>query len=98
MALPKIQSPLFDLTIPSTKKKVQFRPFTVKEEKILLVAQESKDINQIVLAIKQIINNCVEGVSVDDLAMFDMEYVLIHLRAQSVGSEIEFKIKCRHQR
>jgi hypothetical protein len=93
MALPKIQSPLFDLTVPSTKKKVQFRPFTVKEEKILLVAQESKEAGQIILAIKQIINNCIEGINVDELAMFDMEYILIHLRAQSVSNEIEFKIK-----
>jgi hypothetical protein len=93
MALPKIQAPLFDLTVPSTKKKVKFRPFTVKEEKILLIAQESKDIDQIILAIKQIINNCIEGIDVESLATFDMEYILIHLRAQSVGNEIEFKIK-----
>lgn len=93
MALPKIQQPLFNLTVPSTKKQVQFRPFTVKEEKILLMAQESKDVEQIVLAIKQIINNCIENIDVDALAMFDMEYILIHLRAQSVGNEIEFKIK-----
>lgn len=93
MALPKIQQPLFNLTIPSTKKQVQFRPFTVKEEKILLMAQESKDIDQIILSIKQIINNCIEDINVDELALFDMEYILIHLRAQSVGNEIEFKIK-----
>ena len=60
MALPKINQPLFSLTIPSTKAKIKYRPFTVKEEKILLIAQESGDSDQTVLAIKQIINNCIE--------------------------------------
>ena len=93
MALPKIQQPLFELTIPSSKKTVKYRPFTVKEEKVLLIAQESKEIKQIVLSIKQIINNCVEDVNVEELAMFDMEYILISLRAKSVNNLIEFKVK-----
>lgn len=93
MALPKIQHPLFDITIPSTGKKVQYRPFTVKEEKILLIAQESKDLEQIILAIKQIINNCIEDINVDKLAMFDLEYLLLHLRAKSVSNEIAFRIR-----
>jgi hypothetical protein len=93
MPLPKIQQPLFDLTVPSTEKKVKFRPFTVKEEKILLVAQESKDIDQIINSIKQIVNNCVEDIDVDKLAMFDLEYILINLRSKSVSNEIEFKIR-----
>ena len=89
MPLPKIQQPLFDLTIPSTNKKVKFRPFTVKEEKILLIAQESKDLSQIILAIKQIINNCIEGINVDKLSTFDVEYILLKIRSVSVGNEIE---------
>jgi len=93
MGLPKIQQPLFELTVPSTEKKVKYRPFTVKEEKILLIAQESKDIDQVILAIKQIIGNCVEDVDVDTLAMFDLEYMLINIRAKSVSNEIEFAIK-----
>lgn len=93
MALPKIQQPLFELTVPSTKKKVKYRPFTVKEEKILLIAQESKDISQIILSIKQIIGNCIADIDVEKLAMFDMEYILINLRARSVSDLIEFKIK-----
>lgn len=93
MALPKLQQPLFELTIPSTNKKVKYRPFTVKEEKILLIAQETKEIEQIVLSIKQIINNCVQGVDVDKLAMFDLEYLLINTRARSVSNIMEFKIK-----
>lgn len=93
MALPKIQQPLFELTVPSTKKKVKYRPFTVKEEKVLLIAQESKEIDQIILSIKQIINNCVQDIDVEKLAMFDMEYILLNLRARSVNNLIEFKIK-----
>jgi hypothetical protein len=90
MALPKIDQPLFDIIIPSTKKKVRYRPFTVKEEKILLIAQESKDQNQILLAIKQIITNCVENVDVDKLAIFDLEYLILNIRAKSVNNEIDF--------
>jgi len=82
MPLPKLDQPLFETTLPSTQKKVKFRPFTVKEEKILLVAQESKDLEQIILAIKQIITNCVPDVNVDDIAMFDVEWLLINIRAK----------------
>lgn len=92
MALPKISLPLFDIQIPSTGKNVQYRPFTVKEEKILLIAQESRDFDQIITAVKQIINNCVNGVDVDSLAMFDLEYLLINLRSKSVNNEIQFAI------
>ncbi len=92
MALPKIDLPLFDIEIPSTKKKTKFRPFTVKEEKILLIAQESKDVDQIINAIKQIVNNTVENVDVDDLAMFDLEYLLVHVRGKSVSNEIQFSV------
>lgn len=93
MPLPKIQQPLFELTIPSTGKKIQYKPFTVKEEKILLIAQESKDLDQIITAINQIITNCIENIDVDELAMFDLEYLLINLRSKSVGNEVDFKIK-----
>jgi len=92
MALPKIDLPLFELIIPSTNKKVTYRPFTVKEEKILLLAKESKDIDQIILAIKQIINNCVKGVDVEKLAIFDLEYIMLNIRSKSVNEEISFKI------
>jgi T4 bacteriophage base plate protein len=92
MALPKIDLPLFDIEIPSTKKKTKFRPFTVKEEKILLIAQESKDIDQIINAIKQIVNNTVENIDVDDLATFDLEYLLVHIRGKSVSNEIQFSV------
>lgn len=93
MALPKLSQPLFELEIPSTGKKVNFRPFTVKEEKLLLIAKESNDADQAVLAIKQIINNCFNDVNVDSLATFDLEYMLIQLRSKSVSNAVEFTIK-----
>jgi hypothetical protein len=93
MALPKIDLPLFELTIPSTNKKVKFRPFTVKEEKILLIAQESNDSKQMVLAIKQILNNCLQDIDVNSLATFDLQYVLLNIRAKSVNNEVTFNIK-----
>ena len=92
MSLPKIDLPLFELTVPSNGKKVKYRPFTVKEEKILLIAQETEDLDQIILAIKQIIGNCVVGIDVDDIPMFDLEYMIIHIRAKSVTNELEFNI------
>jgi T4 bacteriophage base plate protein len=93
MGLPRIDLPLFELTIPSTNKKVKFRPFTVKEEKILLIAQESNDSKQIVLAIKQILNNCLQGIDVNTLATFDLQYILLNIRAKSVNNEVTFNIK-----
>ena len=92
MALPKIDLPLFELVQPSTGKKIQYRPFTVKEEKILLIAQESKEIDQIIIAIKQIVNNCFIGVDVEKMPMFDLEYMLINIRAKSVDNVIKFSI------
>lgn len=93
MGLPKIDQPLFPITIPSTNKKLKFRPFTVKEEKILLVAQESKDLEQIMIAIKQVLGNCVEGLDVDNMPMFDLEYLILNIRAKAVGDVIKFTVK-----
>jgi hypothetical protein len=90
MALPKIDQPLFELEIPSTGKKAKYRPFTVKEEKILLIAQESKDMDQIILSIKQVINNCMPEINVDGLSVFDLEYIILNIRAKSVNNEIAF--------
>lgn len=93
MALPKIELPLFELEVPSTGKKVKYRAFTVKEEKILLIAQESKDIDQIILAMKQIVSNCVHDVDPDKLATFDMEYLVVNVRSKSVNNVVDFKIR-----
>lgn len=93
MPLPKIDQPLFELKIPSNKKKVKVRPFTVKEEKILLIARESGDVGQIFLSIEQVINNCIQGdANFDDLATFDLEYILMQIRGKAVNDVVEFKI------
>lgn len=92
MSLPKIDLPLFELELPSTGQKIKCRPFTVKEEKILLVAQESKDREQELLAARQIVNNCLHDIDIETLAMFDLEYVLLMLRSRSVDNEIKFMI------
>lgn len=93
MGLPKIDLPLFETKLLSTgKKKIKYRPFTVKEEKILLIAQESDEIEQVILAIKQIIGNCCQDVNVDELPMFDLEYLLLQIRGKSVNNVISFQI------
>ena len=93
MGLPKIDLPIFETKLISTgRKKIKYRPFTVKEEKILLIAQESDDIDQIILAIKQIIGNCCQDVVPEDLPMFDMEYLLMQIRGKSVNNVIEFQV------
>lgn len=93
MALPKIDLPLFELTLPSDGRKLKYRPFTVKEEKILLVAQEAESAEQEVIAVKQIVNNCLIGEKIENLPMFDLEYILLLLRARSVDNNIAFAVK-----
>lgn len=95
MSLPKIKTPTFSLKLPSTDQKVIYRPFTVKEEKILLIAQESNDSDDQVRAIKQIINNCIiepADIDINKLASFDIEYIFLKLRAKSVGEKVEIQV------
>jgi len=93
MGLPKIDLPVFETKLVSTgRKKIRYRPFTVKEEKILLIAQESDDLAQVILAMKQIISNCCSDVDIEKLPMFDMEYLLMQIRGKSVNNVIEFQI------
>ena len=93
MGLPKIDLPIFETKLISTgRKKIKYRPFTVKEEKVLLIGQESNDIDQVILAIKQVIGNCCSDVNVDKLPMFDMEYLLLQIRGKSVNNVIDFTI------
>jgi hypothetical protein len=90
MPLPKIDQPLFDMVIPSTGKKITFRPFLVKEEKILLIAQQSGNDSEIIRAIKQILNNCIQDdLDLDTLAIFDLEYAFLKLRAKSVNNVVK---------
>lgn len=93
MGLPKIDLPLFETKLLSTGKIVKYRPFTVKEEKILLMAQEAQEAEQIVLAMRQIVTNCCEDVEVDSLPMFDLEYLMLQIRSKSVNNMITFNIK-----
>jgi T4 bacteriophage base plate protein len=89
MALPKIEHPIFTIQIPSSKKNIKFRPFLVKEEKILLIAKESNKENDMMLAIKQIVNNCcLEDLDIDKLPIFDLEFLFLQLRAQSVNNTV----------
>jgi hypothetical protein len=91
MALPKIDVPLYELNLPSTEEKISYRPFLVKEEKILLMAMEGKDEKEITKAVKQIINNCVvtKGIDSEKLPLFDIEYILLNLRSKSMGDIIK---------
>jgi len=93
MALPKIKQPLFQTEIPSTKQVVRYRSFTVAEEKLLLIAKESSEINDIINVYKQIINNCVvDSIDVDNLTYFDLEYIFLMLRSKSVSNIVELQI------
>lgn len=96
MSLPQVTTPLYDIVIPSTGKSVRIRPFLVKEEKLLLMATQSKDTNEIISTVKQVISNClVDGdVNVNDLAFFDMDYLFIALRAKSIGETVELQFTC----
>jgi hypothetical protein len=94
MSLPKINTPIFELILPSTGKPIKYRPFLVKEQKILLIAMESGDERSMMTAIKQIINNCaVDQVDVDKLPVFDLEYFFIRLRAKSIGETIDLNLR-----
>jgi len=92
MALPKIDLPISEIILPSSGEKVKYRPFSVAEEKVLLVAQESGEAEQEVLAMKQIINNCLVNYDVEDLALFDFEYVYLILRSKSIDNVASFNV------
>ena len=96
MPLPKIATPTYELELPSTGETIQFRPFLVKEEKILVIALESEDTRQITNAIKGVIKNCIKtkGIKVEQLPTFDIEYLFLNIRGKSVGEEIEVNIIC----
>ena len=96
MPLPKIATPTYELELPSTEKTVNYRPFLVKEEKLLVLALESEDTKQITTAIKAVLKSCVltKGIKVELLPTFDIEYLFLHIRCKSVGEEIEVNITC----
>ena len=96
MPLPKLNAPTYELVLPSTGKKVKYRPFLVKEEKILLLAMESEDEKQMQDAVKQILKNCIltRGVKVEEMAVFDIEYLFLNIRGKSVGEEVTLNLIC----
>ena len=93
MALPKLNVPVYEAILPSTEKVIKYRPFLVKEEKLLLTAQESGE-EAVLPAVKQIIKNCIQGeIDVDNMPIFDIEYLFLRLRAKSVGEEVTLGLK-----
>jgi hypothetical protein len=97
MALPKISYPTFDIFLKSLNRKVKFRPFLVKEEKLLLMAKEADDLPSLLDTVKQIVSNCcIDDVNIDDLPLFDIELIFIHLRLKSVGENLELTYKCEN--
>jgi hypothetical protein len=96
MPLPKIATPTYELELPSTEETVQYRPFLVKEEKLLVIALESEDTKQITNAIKTVIKNCIltKNIKVETLPTFDIEFLFLNIRGKSVGEEIEVNIIC----
>lgn len=98
MALPKIDTPIYDLELPLSKKKIRFRPFLVKEQKNLLMAMESGERESIEQNVKQVLNNCTvtEGIDIEKLPVIDIEYYFLQLRARSVGEVVENKYRCNN--
>ena len=96
MPLPKIATPTYELVLPSSNKKIKYRPFLVKEEKILILAMESQDSTQIANAVKDVISNCIlsRGIKVEKLSTFDIEYLFLNIRGKSVGEDIEVMVTC----
>ena len=96
MPLPTITTPTYELNLPSTGKKIKYRPFLVKEEKILILALESRDQNEITNSVKDVLKKCVitRGIKIDDLPTFDIEYLFLNVRAKSVGETVEVNITC----
>ena len=96
MPLPTISTPTYELTLPSSDKKIKYRPFLVKEEKILIIAMESQDSKQIARVIKDVLSKCIlsRGIKVEKLSTFDIEYLFLNIRGKSVGEAIEVMVTC----
>ena len=96
MPLPTIETPTYELKLPSSNKKIKYRPFLVKEEKILILALESKNQNDITNAVTDVLKKCIltRGIKVDDLPTFDIEYLFLNIRAKSIGEDIKLTVTC----
>ena len=96
MPLPKISTPTYELVLPSSNKKIKYRPFLVKEEKILILAMESQDTSTVANAVKDVLTSCIlsRGIKVQKLSTFDIEYLFLNIRGKSVGESIEVMVTC----
>ena len=96
MPLPTIETPTYELKLPSSNKKIKYRPFLVKEEKILIIALESKNQNEITNAVTDVLKKCIltKGVDVDTLPTFDIEYLFLNIRSKSIGEDIKLTVTC----
>jgi len=96
MPLPTIETPTYELKLHSSNKKIRYRPFLVKEEKVLIIALESKDQTAITQAVKEVLKKCVltKGVDVDNLPTFDIEHIFLNIRAKSIGEDIKLTVTC----
>jgi len=96
MPLPKIEAPTYELVLPSSGRKIRYRPFLVKEEKILVIAMESENMEEISRAVKQVLSNCIltRGIKVEKLSSFDIEYLFLNIRGKSVGETVEVLLTC----
>ena len=96
MPLPTIETPTYELKLPSSNKKVKYRPFLVKEEKVLIIALESKDQSAITNAVKEVLKKCIltKGIDVDNLPTFDIEHLFLNIRAKSIGEDIKLTVTC----
>jgi|TARA_B100000085_G_scaffold282463_1_gene311015 hypothetical protein len=96
MPLPKLTAPTYELEVPSTGKKIKYRPFLVREEKILLLAMETEDEKQMADAVKTILQNCIQTsrFKVDNLSLFDIEYIFLNIRGKSIGEQVELTVTC----
>tara|TARA_B100000287_G_scaffold161880_1_gene152704 strand:+ start:177 stop:896 length:720 start_codon:yes stop_codon:yes gene_type:complete len=96
MPLPKISTPTYEMVLPSSNKKIKYRPFLVKEEKVLILAMESQDTSTVANAVKDVLKNCIlsRGIKVEKLSTFDIEYLFLNIRGKSVGETIEVMVTC----
>ena len=96
MPLPKVNTPTYELVLPSNNKKIKYRPFLVREEKILIMALESEDMKQITNSVVEILNACIltKGIRINTLSTFDIEYLFLNVRAKSVGESVEVNVTC----
>ena len=96
MPLPKVNTPTYELVLPSSGKKIKYRPFLVREEKILIMALETEDTKQITQAVIDILSSCIitKGIVLEKLATFDIEYLFLNVRSKSVGEQVELNVTC----